>query len=892
MSLGRQVFLSYATEDADSARLLCRVLEAEEGIRCWIAPRDVEAGTDYAAAILHAIKDSELVLLLFSSFANSSPYVLREIERAIAYERPVVSLRLDDTTPSASLEYYLNLWQWLETPRGVESKRREIVAAVRKRLDGAGDPCPAVNQAKTRPESRLDSEILADEFRPLRSKLRPASSHLPLVHRGALVDALARSRAPLILVSAPAGAGKSTLLGQLAGADARPVAWVQLDEGDNDPIVLMTYLALALDAVSPVDKEMFPLLRVRVPPVDERILPGLAEALATAPAFRFVLDDAHLITSAECWRILSFIADHLPDGCHMLIGTRTDPPLPLARLHAAGRLTEYRMMDLAMTRDEAGGLLELYGQPADGAVLDGLMLRTEGWITGLCLALLAGDGRSPTDLLANTRGGRREIAGYLTGEVLDRQPERIQRFLLQTSVLDALTADLCRAVTGYDDAGAVLTRLADENVFVTALDDQDEWYRYHHLFAELLELQFERRRPCEPEAAHRAAALWYSDHDMVGQAVRHWLAAGEVQRAAEPAALECWELVDKGQVQSARLLLERFTDAQILAHVPLTLAAGYLYGTVLDDARLGERWRRAACVAPADDRPMANGAGTWREMQLGLRAFLAPDGVRGMLADAELALTLSAEFPLDVQAECKRTLGVATYLNGDSSRAVRLFADTAADAGAEATEAYALAFLSLIAGDEGRWDDAAQLDATALQRSPTMTLDISPGMYLALPMLLARTRLLAHLAHADCSDWRARTESYLRAMVPQVPWRIMLVAVVLGETALKCGDLAEATRWLSRAEGTLRGTPDAGILARRIKHLRLAIEGRSLADPLTASERRVLELLPTQLTTPQMAERLFVSANTVKSHQRHLYATLGVTTRTAVVERARELGLL
>ena len=480
----------------------------------------------------------------------------------------------------------------------------------------------------------------------------------------------------------------------------------------------------------------------------------------------------------------------------------------------------------------------------------------------------------------------------MTGEVLDRLPERIQRFLLQTSVLDALSADLCRAVTGYKDADAVLARLARENVFVTALDDQNEWYRYHHLFAELLRLQLERRRPCEPAAVHRAAATWYSDHAMVGQAVRHWLAAGDVETAAEPAALECWELVDRGQVESARLLLEHFTDAQIRAHVPLTLAAGYLYGTVLDDARLGERWRRAACAAPADDRQMADGSGTWRTLQLGLRAFLAPHGLKAMLVDAELALTLSEGFPLDAQAESKRVLGVAAYLNGNNSRAGRLFADTAADAGIAAIEAYALAFLSLIAGDEGRWDDAGRLDAAALKRSPTMTLDISPGMFLALPMLLAHTRLLAHSADAGRSDWCARTESYLQAMIPQVPWRIMLVAVVLGETALKADDLREASRWLSCAEGALRESSDAGILTQRIKHLRLAVEQRRLADPLTLSERRVLELLPTQLTAGQMAARLHVSENTVKSHQRHLYAKLDVTTRTAAVERARELGLL
>jgi LuxR family maltose regulon positive regulatory protein len=289
---------------------------------------------------------------------------------------------------------------------------------------------------------------------------------------------------------------------------------------------------------------------------------------------------------------------------------------------------------------------------------------------------------------------------------------------------------------------------------------------------------------------------------------------------------------------------------------------------------------------------MADGSETWRTLQLGLRAFLAPHGVKTMLADAELALSLSQGFPLDTQAESKRVLGVATYLNGDSARARRLFTDTAADAGIAAIEAYALAFLSLIAGDEGHWDEATRLDAAALERSPTMTLDISPGMFLALPMLLAHTRLLAHSADPSCSDWRARTESYLQAMVPKVAWRIMLVAVVLGEIALESDDLLEAARWLSRADGALRETPDAGILTQRIKHLRLAVEQRMLVDPPTLSERRVLEFLPTQLTAGQMAARLHVSENTVKSHQRHLYSKLGVSTRTRAVERARELGLL
>ena len=757
-------------------------------------------------------------------------------------------------------------------------------------VNGSDGTVDATSATRDRATSRRHRPNV---LRPLRSKLRPARSRQPLVPRQALIDSLARTRAPLVLVSAPAGAGKTTLLAQFADADDRPTAWLQVDEGDNDPTILLTYVAHALDRVAPVDQTVFDLLSVRTPPVGEQILPLIEEWLALAPPFLLVLDDVHLLVNEECWQLVGFVADRLSEGSHLLLGTRVDPPLPLPRLHAGGRLTEYRMVDLAMTRGEAARLLELHGSRADEDVLDELLRQTEGWVTGLCLALLAERGRPSAAAPGAVHGDRHQIAAYLTGEVLERQPQRVQRFLLRTSVLDALSADLCRAVTGDDDAHAILAGLARENVFISALDDHDEWYRYHHLFAELLRAELERRAPDDLADIHRAAAGWYHDHGQVEKAVPHWLAAGDVGPAAAPTARQVWELVGTGKVETARLMLDRFSEQQLREHDPLTVAAGYLYGTVLDDTLRGERWRRIVCAAEiTGDEPMPGGGGTWREMQLGLRAFLAPDGIKAMLTDAELGLRLASRWPLDVQAEAKRAFGVACYLSGGHGRARRLFDDVVTDAGEPDTEAYALGFLSLIADDEGRWDEAARYDDEAAARCPGMTLDVSPGMFLALPMLLARTRRLARRGDPAWTEWRDRTETYLGRMVPPVPWRVALIAVVLGELGLQAGDPDETERWLTRGEEVVHGYPDAGMLDGRLRRLRQAFEQRRLADPLTPAEQRVLELLTTQLTAEQIARRLFVSLHTVKSHQRHLYAKLSVTTRTAAVERARELGLL
>ena len=382
----------------------------------------------------------------------------------------------------------------------------------------------------------------ASLFQLLPSKFSAPRPHLELVTRERLVAKLLKSTEPLVLVSAPAGSGKTTSLMQWLAAESRPAMWLRLDDNDNDPLLLLRYLAVTLDRVLGVDPDLLDLLQLRNPPLGERVLPGIAASVARARPFVLVLDDAQLVQSNEAWEHVGLLLENLPEGAQLVVATRTEPPLPLGKLRARGELLELRFDDLAFDREEALALLRLHAAAgerraqgeAGGAgraegeggrdMVAALLEATEGWATGLYLAAQTARGRSPAEWLPAVRGDQRAIADYLLGEVLERQPVELQRFLLETSILDELTAPVCAAVTGRADAGAVLARLARENLFVSALDDHDERFRYHHLFAELLRSRLERLAPDGLEPLHHGAAIWYEAHGEAEPAIRHYLA--------------------------------------------------------------------------------------------------------------------------------------------------------------------------------------------------------------------------------------------------------------------------------------------------------------------------------------------------------------------------------
>ena len=432
------------------------------------------------------------------------------------------------------------------------------------------------------------------DFQCLPSKLRPPRSHVALVPREALVATLLPSTEPLVLLSAPAGSGKTVTLTQWAHAESRPVIWLRLDGNDNDPLVLLRCLAVALDRVLGVEPELLELLQLRSPPLVERVLPGLGAAVAAAGPFVLVLDDAHLVQKQDAWAHVELVLENLSEGAQLIVATRSEPPLPLARLRASGELLELRFDRLAFDRDETLALLRLHAagerdaeSEAGPDTVAALLDATEGWATGLYLASLTARGRSPDEWLPEVRGDQRAIAEYLLGEVLERQPTVLQRFLLETSILDELTAPLCAAVTGRADAGAFLARLARENLFVSALDDREERYRYHHLFADLLRSRIERFEPARPPQLHWLAAAWYEAHDEPQPAIRHYLSAGDVAATVGLTEATVDTMLNNNLSESARRLVRLYTEEQLLAYPALAITAGWVYVERARDARGG-----------------------------------------------------------------------------------------------------------------------------------------------------------------------------------------------------------------------------------------------------------------------------------------------------------------
>src|SRR5574340_48748 len=369
---------------------------------------------------------------------------------------------------------------------------------------------------------------------PLRALLVPRPQLVARLDQG-----LSR---PLTLISAPAGSGKTTLAGEwrmTAGKDVR-LAWLSLDRDDNDPALFLAYLLAALRTVKPDLSDPFPRMLTPVQAQSyQSLLANLLNDLEEFPdRFVLALDDYHLITNSEVHAAMTYLIGHLPPRMHILILTQTDPPLPLARLRARDQVTELRAVDLRFNSEEAEAFFhQSMGLNLSAAEVGALAQHTEGWVAGMQLAGLAlQTAPAGAEAVALPRlsvsGSHPFVAEYLSAEVLSRQPDDIRDFLLDTSILDRLTADLCDFMLERADSLSMLRRLEQGNLFLIPLDGERKWYRYHQLFAELLRNQLRERSPDRLSLLHRRAADWYNRHDFASEAVAHALAAGDLQLAA------------------------------------------------------------------------------------------------------------------------------------------------------------------------------------------------------------------------------------------------------------------------------------------------------------------------------------------------------------------------
>ena len=582
---------------------------------------------------------------------------------------------------------------------------------------------------------------------------RPAAPR-HAVPRPALVarlnDGLAAGR-PLTLIAAPAGYGKTTLAAEWAAQIARPVAWLALDEADDDPLRFCTYFVAALQRVHPaIGAELLPaLLAGQLPPpaaLVTTLLNDLDAALALNPSglrrpegfgapLVCILDDFHAIQDAAILAVLQGLLAHAATGLHLALVTREDPALPLARLRARDQLTEVRGADLRFALAEVAAFLrDGMGLAMAESDLAHLAERTEGWAAGLQLAGLSMQGRTdPAAFVAALSGSHRFILGYLTEEVLARQPAEIQEFLLQTSILGQFSAELCDAVmtdgrpaTGDErtsssairPSSAVLAHLERANVFLIPLDDEGRWYRYHHLFAELLQAQLRRRSPGLVAELHRRASRWHETQDMPAEAINHALAAGEHGHVVALLERHGWALLNAGYTHTLEGWL-RALPVDLAGSSPrISLDFGWmrLLRGALD--QVGPLLAQAE--AALDTRAPA-GAAALRAECLALRANLLQAGGRAAeaIAAAEAGLALTA-------ATDHRLIGLASLALGGAYRqapdfeqavaALQRASQAAQAAGDLVTDMLAVAHLTLMAPQYGRLRLAAEAATEALQR--------------------------------------------------------------------------------------------------------------------------------------------------------------------------------
>jgi LuxR family transcriptional regulator, maltose regulon positive regulatory protein len=740
------------------------------------------------------------------------------------------------------------------------------------------------------PRLSVGEELEAIGFVPIPSKLYPPSPGI--VSRAPLVARVRARRGEVVAVTAPAGYGKSTFIAELVAADPRPIAWLSLSSTENDPAALLTYIALALDRIEPVEATRVTALWTRTPKLGTTVLAQFISLLAGRQPFVLVLDDVHELTDRDVLDLLPVLIAELPAGSTFVVGSRTAMPLPVGRMRVKRRLVEVGPADLAFDAVETAALLRSLGHEAPAIGTARLVERTEGWPVAIYLAALAQDARGGdlADVLADFAGDHRFLADFLGDELLAGLDPSLASFLMEASCFERASGPLCDGVLERTDSSVLLAGLQRRNLLVIPLDDRREWYRFHHLLSEFLRSELRRRDPDRFATIHRRASDWYQAHGEADGAVMHAVLGGDLDRAEALVMHWFGRFTTSGHYPSVERWLGMLPADALDTHPGLMVVAAHGRFRDSEPAAAAQWLDRAAEALP--ERHPDDVHGLVVPVQLALsRAIISPLGPLEMIAESRYAydhVGLGEGHPLSCLC-----MGAAAFMLGDDAQAERWLREAAETTLDRPTVVgSALAHLAVVEVERDRWEAAADL----AQRAKVIvgrSIQLPPSnLVLAVNVLVETYDGGGKAAEADWQGCRG----LLTGLLHVAPWLNLQSRVALARAALIRGNRAEAAALVDEAETILRSVPDAVGVARQLASLRRGVSTRPAQDhgpaALTTAELRVLQLLPTHLSIAAMADRLYVSRNTVKSQTIAIYRKLGTSSRSGAVEAAVELGLL
>jgi LuxR family transcriptional regulator, maltose regulon positive regulatory protein len=732
-------------------------------------------------------------------------------------------------------------------------------------------------------------------FDLMTSKLRRPVARLGTVSRTSLVDRLARAdSASIVSVVAPSGYGKTTLLSQWAERDGQAFAWVSVDERDNDPKVLLSYVAAALDAVQSVGDRVFEALASPTSSVPGSVVPRLGSAFwsMTVPVV-LVLDDVHLLRNTECRDALSVLADHVPPGSRLVLAGRDAPPLRIARLRVEGRILEIGPGDLSLNRQEAAALLRAAHVTLGEEDVTALHQRTEGWAAGLYLAALhLREGGSLQEAENAFGGDDRLVSEYMESEFLHRISARHRAFLTRTAVLERMCGPLCEAVLESPGAAAELAELARSNLLLVPLDRRGYWYRYHHLFRDMLRAELERQEPGLLPVLRRRAAAWCQAHDRPEEALEYAMTAGDVEAAARLVQSLAVPIDRQGRFVTLQRWFRWLDDRDAIAGYPLVAVWAALLAADTGRPAEAERWADIVDRWQYRDasRPGDPPAEAWAAVA---RAVMCQRGIEQMRADADEAVRklAAASIVAPVATLCQ---ALARILSGDLDGTDALLEDAirvAAEVGAHEVQADALCERALLAMEDGDWSRAETLASQAgdtLRRIRMESLLISA----------VQARVAIYRGDVAAARRGLVTAQRLRPLATYaIPHLAVQARIELARVHFAMADLAGARTLMREIDEILKRRPGLGTLVGEARELRARLSAeRGPAAPsmssLTTAELRVLPMLATHMSFPEIGAEMFLSPNTVKSQAMSIYRKLGASSRNQAVIRSRELGLL